>query len=258
MRGVLFSLALILVNPSTARGKPPSATKTHQIVFTFDDGPNHGTTLRLLDLLDRYQVRAIFFVNGERCMGPGDGPRKNRRALLETRRRGHLIGNHGYQHRRLSRLSAIKQRWQIVRNEEVLERVTGIRPIYFRPPYGRVGDAAAQFLEFRRYLSVLWDIEARDGYVHDASDIATSLAQELDVADGGIVLLHDNHAWSVDAFDLMMSRLPAENARRVTAGRPALRVVDPETLLEPARQAQLQKKPRPSFLADAEPTPAAN
>lgn len=209
---------------------------SNAVVFTFDDGPNYQTTPRLLDLLEHYHVRALFFVNGIRCIGSGETARLNRDVLGEIRKRGHLIGNHTFRHPHLGDLSPRRQRWELLRNEETISRLAGTRPLYYRPPYGRTTSVANRFAAFRGYQSVLWDADARDGFYRSARSVARRILRELERRRGGTVLLHDTHPWSIEAFAMIMDRLNAD-ARKSTS---AMHVIDPETALHLRLHPQLQ------------------
>jgi peptidoglycan/xylan/chitin deacetylase (PgdA/CDA1 family) len=97
--------------------------------LTFDDGPDPETTPRLLDLLDRYGIRATFFVTGERVKCYGD-------LVAAILARGHAIGNHSFSHDvfLMCRTSGRLAR-EIVETQSIL-LLLGIAPLVFRPPVG--------------------------------------------------------------------------------------------------------------------------
>lgn len=148
--------------------------------LTFDDGPSELTS-GLLDVLARHGVRAIFFVLGASI---GDAPDALRRAASE----GHEIGNHAWDHVRLSQLEDEQIETQLRRTSAAVEALTGRRPSLFRPPYGdrdaRVDAiAAAQGME-----TLLWDVNPHDYRLPGAAALA---AQIIAAAPGAVVLLHD-------------------------------------------------------------------
>lgn len=99
------------------------------LAITFDDGPNPAITPRLLDLLDRHQVRATFFVIGQFAHGSPD-------LLREIFARGHTIGNHTETHPNLLFLGPGRIRDQIRRCNDAIAHMLGIQPKWFRPPFG--------------------------------------------------------------------------------------------------------------------------
>ncbi|HKT46082.1 MAG TPA: polysaccharide deacetylase family protein [Candidatus Acidoferrales bacterium] len=100
-----------------------------KLAVTFDDGPNPSITPQLLDLLDRYNVHATFFVIGRFVRTSPD-------LLLETIARGHSVGNHTETHPRLvwCRPSVIRE--ELESGSGAVLEVLGHPPRWFRPPYG--------------------------------------------------------------------------------------------------------------------------
>jgi polysaccharide deacetylase family protein (PEP-CTERM system associated) len=96
----------------------------------FEDWPTyesrtHRNTLRVLDLLDEYGVRATFFVLGWEA--------EQRPALVEEIvRRGHEVASHGYRHRLIYTMTADECREDILRSKTCLERITGSPVVGFR------------------------------------------------------------------------------------------------------------------------------
>ena len=84
------------------------------ITFTFDDGPDHRTTPVLLDQLDRYGVKATFFVNGHRFHHRSAGGVENQAVLRDLHRRGHFIGNHTFSHKDVTELDEQGWRQEVV------------------------------------------------------------------------------------------------------------------------------------------------
>lgn len=98
------------------------------VALSFDDGPNEPYTSRLLDVLDRQDVRATFFQVG-RC---AERFPSTTRRVVES---GHVLGNHSLNHTFGSYLREPAQRTEIARGQEVLHRVAGVAPALYRPPW---------------------------------------------------------------------------------------------------------------------------
>lgn len=103
-------------------------TDERVVALTFDDGPNEPFTSRLLDLLDERRVRATFFQVG-RCVERF--PSTTRR-IVDS---GHVLGNHSFSHSFSRYLTEPDQRREIERAQEVLQRVAGVTPALYRPPW---------------------------------------------------------------------------------------------------------------------------
>ena len=120
----------------------------HAVYLTFDDGPIPEVTPWVLDLLDRYDVKATFFM-------VGDNARRHPDVLREVVERGHRIGNHTFNHIRGFEYSAKDYLLNTDKANEYLQ--TDL----FRPPHGHMGWWQYHTLK-RRYRIVMWDLVTRD------------------------------------------------------------------------------------------------
>lgn len=100
-----------------------------KLALTFDDGPNPAITPKLLDLLDRFNARATFFVIGKHARECPD-------LLEETAARGHVIGNHTDAHPNLFWLKPDQITVELRCCNYSIVAATGAPPRWFRPPYG--------------------------------------------------------------------------------------------------------------------------
>lgn len=196
------------------RGKNPAG----YVAFTFDDGPSEHTTLDVLDTLDRFDVPATFFVVGWRLQGGRRGAKQRREILKETVRRGYLIGNHTFKHRKLDTLGAKRQRSEIDKTHDAIQNVLGFRPYLFRPPYARMGGAARRYLAKRGYTTVRWNLDPEDFLIEDPERLRSRVLSLIKTRGGGVVLLHDTRAWTAEALPLILADLETENCRRLNAG----------------------------------------
>lgn len=158
-------------------------TDASRIALTFDDGPDEVATPEILAVLAKHDVRATFFMLGERVQ---QFPELARR----IRDSGHEIAAHGNIHRSHTSLWPTRIMRDMRECIDAIERVTGVRPRLFRPPYGRA--TLATYIAARR-LGVRLVLWSRDGqeWADDAS--AGSVAERLATAVAGdIVLLHDH------------------------------------------------------------------
>jgi peptidoglycan/xylan/chitin deacetylase (PgdA/CDA1 family) len=217
-----------------ALGRP----NAREILFTFDDGPKPGTTDRLLNILDRHQVKAVFFVCGWRLETDSEPTRSRARAiLLDAFRRGHVIGNHSITHPNMANLSRERIEYEVEHNQEIIESVIGQRPHLFRPPYGSYSPELQAHVQRHGYELSLWSIDSHDWQmVGDAEGVAMNVIRLIGNMAGGTILLHDTHPWSVRATDMILRWIKTENRERERAGRPVYRVVDAAEFIEGARE----------------------
>ena len=117
--------------------KPPKVYGPPKVVFTFDDGPAGERTVKVLDLLDKHKIKAVFFVNGWHFMGTGRAAEREKDIVRDTQKRGHLIGNHTIHHYFLCGKVYSKQaESEIVDNAKLIEETVGTKPALYRTPFG--------------------------------------------------------------------------------------------------------------------------
>ena len=190
------------------------------VTFTFDDGPSPETTPHLLDLLEGNHVRATFFFIGRYLDGEDARAAAARDIAARVARAGHLIGNHTHDHKHLTEASRPMALAQIDLGAEAIERATGEKPLFFRPPYGDLSRFLERTLAARGTELVLWSIEACDMLRDDPDAIAEDSKRRIDYAGGGIVLLHDVKESSVHAFAKVLHWL---NENRYDPEKPSVR-----------------------------------
>jgi peptidoglycan-N-acetylglucosamine deacetylase len=154
------------------------------VALTFDDGPDPVDTPKLLDLLREKDVRATFFVVGQRA---DRYPDIVRRAWAE----GHLIANHTWSHESLfCFLSPRRLRTEIERGTESVRRSCGFRPRFFRSPVGLRHPLLEPYLKHAGLEYVSWTIRTRDTLTANSSVLAQRILNKA--ASGDIILLHDH------------------------------------------------------------------
>ena len=218
---------------SMSNGRVISGATPHRLVlFTFDDGPNRHTTPRLLDLLDAAGVRAVFFLTANRIRGDNRRERIQQDIAREIVRRGHMVGSHTVDHAQLPALDNREVLHQLVEAEHIFERVLGGRPWLFRPPGGGRTDRVDALIAERGYTSVLWNLGTGDFQVSTPEEVAATWRRVLAFRErdsgerGGIILLHDIHEHSVDAFPLIVQELRRRNCRLLEGGEELYDIVD--------------------------------
>jgi len=155
------------------------STQEPVVALTFDDGPHPEFTPRLLDILEKYQARATFFMVGEAAEQHPD-------IVRQVVQAGHAIGNHSWDHSSLPLLSEKERRAQIRACEKALAPY-GQR--LFRPPYGHQSVASRLDALWLGYQVVTWNLVARDWLDHSANWMTDRLVNEIEP--GSIILFHD-------------------------------------------------------------------
>lgn len=184
--------------------QPVPSVIPKQIALTFDDGPHDTCTPKLLDGLKERGVQATFFLMGENIKGKED-------LIRRMQAEGHLIGNHSYRHVQLTRAGEDAVCQSVEKTEQIIEEITGTRPLYLRPPYGDWNES----LECRMDLStVFWSIDSLDWKLKNTPRIVKRVVQRAE--DGGIILMHDIFPTSVEAALQIVDQLQGEGYQFVT------------------------------------------
>ncbi|MCF6136633.1 polysaccharide deacetylase family protein [Pseudalkalibacillus berkeleyi] len=151
------------------------------LALTFDDGPNPHYTPQVLDLLKQYQCKATFFLIAEKAL---EHPDLVKRIVAE----GHIIGIHHYAHTNSWLLSPTATKREIGESAAILEKITGEKPGFYRPPYGRMNVFTLWFS--KDYRIVLWSSIFQDWKKQDADVLFGKMRKRL--GHGEIFLLHDD------------------------------------------------------------------
>jgi peptidoglycan/xylan/chitin deacetylase (PgdA/CDA1 family) len=153
------------------------------VALTFDDGPQPGATEAVLDVLAELDVRATFFVVGEHA-------REHPHIVRDILEGGHVVQCHGQRHANHLLRNPLGIDADMQRSRDVIESLTGTRPVLFRPPQGVVTwptlAASARWFD----ATVLWSRWGRD-WRHQATPQSIADEVSLGVRGGDILLLHD-------------------------------------------------------------------
>ena len=209
------------------------------VTFTFDDGPFPETTPTILEILAAHHARATFFWIGRYLDGDDDRAVTTRAVARQVAAAGHFIGNHTRDHAQLASLTHAQVLEQIDDCSASIERVVGVKPTLFRPPYGALDPWAGKALRARGMDLVLWSIEAADMTHGDAAAMTDSLRGQIEYAGGGIVLLHDIRVTTIPVLSGLLDWLDAHRYDPAQPDKVGYEVVDlARYLQETARSPQ--------------------
>ncbi len=153
-----------------------------QIALTFDDGPHPTKTPQILDILNKYDIKATFFLIGKNIE---NYPDIVKREISE----GHEIGNHTYSHAQLDKLTKADIEKEIREFETTLSSLCDYTPSIIRPPCGSFGNELKNAVEKINYKIILWSIDTRDWSHTPADTIIDNILSKA--KSGDIILMHD-------------------------------------------------------------------
>jgi polysaccharide deacetylase family sporulation protein PdaB len=193
-----------------------------QVAITFDDGPHPAYTPKLLAILAHYNVKATFFLVGEKAEQAPNLVRAQAAA-------GHNIGNHTYHHVNLQKIPDADVAVEIQACGAVLKGILGQNIHLFRPPGGGYDKQVAQTAEALGYTTVFWSANTGDYKNPGGKAIEIRILRRID--NGGIILLHDGVRQTVEVLPQIIQYLQNKGYELVTIdemmgrkqwGRPAL------------------------------------
>mgnify|MGYP001619356442 CR=1 FL=1 len=160
-------------------------TETREISISFDDGPVPAVSLRVLDILQEYDVKAAFFCIGHKILN-------NESIVKRMDEEGHLIGNHSYSHSFwYDFYSSKKMSADMQRTEEIIFNAIGKKPKCFRPPYGVINPAVKKAAHRLNYNVMGWSIRSLDTAIKNESRILDRVIKKI--KPGAVILFHDTN-----------------------------------------------------------------
>lgn len=184
------------------------------VALTFDDGPVPGVTDQILDILERYHVRATFFIVGVRLKKPEAVALIQRAVSL-----GCEIGNHTWEHKNMTKITVNEMRKAIVDTNNAVYENTGFTVRLLRPPGGNMGWEVTRIATEQNMAIALW---AQSGNVYEqepekiAENVQKQIVNGKELQDGDIVLLHDTKERMIAAVELIVPQLLDKGFQLVT------------------------------------------
>jgi peptidoglycan-N-acetylglucosamine deacetylase len=181
---------------------PQAAAKRNEVALTIDDGPDPLVTRPVLEILERYQVKATFFYIGDHVL-------QHPELCREIIQRGHAIENHSQRHKLyFSLLGTQGIMREITEGQETISNITGIRPQFFRAPAGLRNPFLEPVLSRLDLTLASWSVRAFDTKNRNAEKVKNKLIAGL--RPGAIILLHDANAARTDTgVPIIIAVLPA-------------------------------------------------
>lgn len=202
---------LVRLYPSLVLRLGPTETKN--VCLTFDDGPDRLYTPQVLDVLKAKEVRATFFLIGNRVVEYSDVAQR----IIQE---GHLVGNHTYTHPEIVKETGEPLRKELSLTEEALAKVGVSGSGLFRPPYGAISPNLVEEAASLGYRIAMWSVDSLDwrGLPKD-----TVIARVMEMmSPGAVVLQHssggpgEDLSGSVQALPVIIDTLREQGYSFVT------------------------------------------
>jgi peptidoglycan/xylan/chitin deacetylase (PgdA/CDA1 family) len=188
---------------------------SRQIALTYDDGPNDPHTLRLLEVLEKYGVKATFFMIGRYV-------RQKPEIARAVAQAGHVVGNHTFTHPNLIFAGGSETGRQLDECEQALSEVVGEHSRLFRPPFGGRTPRVLQVARVRGLEPIMWSVTGYDWSAKSAEEVEGKVTRH--VRGGDVILLHDgghlkmgaDRSFTVTATERLITRYKGEGYEFVT------------------------------------------
>jgi peptidoglycan/xylan/chitin deacetylase (PgdA/CDA1 family) len=223
---VLFFFLLIAPMAHAAPSTWISRRNTSErvVALTIDDGSDGANYAKILEILDKHNVKATFFLTGA-------GANAHPQMVRNTVAKGHDIGNHSYNHPDFTKISTNEMRNQLTRTETTIRNITGrsTKP-YFRAPYGSTNSTVLRTVGDAGYSYTFhWTIDTLDWTGNSATTIYNRVMNGLQP--GAIILMHTGRGASGTpaALDRFIPAIKSRGYRFVTISQLMNRPAPPAT-----------------------------
>lgn len=185
-----------------------SANTTEKIIaISFDDGPVENYTPQILSLLKQENIKAAFFCIGNRIAG-------NEKLVKQMVEDGHIIGNHSYSHHFwFDMFSSEKMLYDLQMMDNEIEKITGLRPRLFRPPYGVTNPNIKRAVEKGNYIPVGWSVRSMDTVIKEEKKLLTNICKVI--KPGAVFLFHDTSITSLKVLQEFINTVKNKGYRIV-------------------------------------------
>jgi len=193
----MSSIKVKIVNPSVVQKLLPwvqcyGNRSKKKLYLTFDDGPDPRFTPEILTILSDFGIKGHFFLRGDRI-------EQNPSIVREITEAGSVVGNHGYSHTSLIFRSAEFIRQEIEKTNVIIRNITGAKPVYFRPPYGRFDLRFKKIMTHFKMRLVLWSLLTYDfTEKYNVNSIVNTY-----VRNGSILVFHDGLKISIKTVKML-------------------------------------------------------
>lgn len=183
--------------------KAKAAYEQPMLALTFDDGPG-PYTLDLLEALEKSGAHATFFMVGKNVPNYPDAVKKMGDIGCE-------LGNHSYDHAKLTKLSIAEMQAEINQTNEAVRSITGRPSTVLRVPYGATNDSVNAVCGMPM---IQWSVDTLDWKTRSTEATVENVLNYAE--DGDIILLHDIHETSVEATKQLIPALQEKGFKLVT------------------------------------------
>ena len=181
-----------------------SVETTEKVVsITFDSAWSTDDLDEILKILESHNCVATFFVEGNWADNNPD-------AVKKIHDQGHILGNHGANHKHMTQLSEAQMLAEIQGCHDNIKELIGIDMNLFRAPYGDYNEIVVAKAKELGYNTIQWDVDSHDWKDYGVESIVDTVCNHENLKNGSIILLHNGTKYTAKALDKMLSNLEAQ------------------------------------------------
>ena len=170
------------------------------LALTFDTLADGDTTDLILDILEKNQVQAAFFVTGSWAdTHSGD--------IKKIAAAGHTLGSSGENHKNMLQLTEEECRSELLTLHQKIKDWTGVDMRFFRPPYDACSPELIRTARKYGYTTVSWDCDAMDWKGCSAEAVVNAICRNSQLKNGSIIRMHLGPENTVEALETIIQNL---------------------------------------------------
>ena len=173
------------------------------ISISFDAAWGPADTIEILNTLDKYNVKATFFMTGGWVDSYPD-------MVKEICSRGHDLGNHSHNHKQMSKLSASEQKDEIMYVTDKVKELTGYDVFLFRPPYGDYNSTLINTVYGCNHYPIQWNVDSLDWRDYGVENIIKTVTNHKALGNGSIILMHNGAKYTAKALGTVIETLQSQ------------------------------------------------
>lgn len=181
-------------------------TDSGQVGLSFDAAWGSDKTMQILELLDKFEVKATFFL-------VGFWVDKYPELVKEIHNRGHLVANHSTNHPHFNSLGVKEMELEVETTAKKITDITGAEVKFFRAPFGEYNDTLIKLLEERSIKCIQWTEDSLDWKGLSGKEITERILKT--VKSGSIILCHNNSDHITDALPTLLMGLKNKGLKSV-------------------------------------------
>lgn len=188
--------AITVSNIGKKRDLPIYSVETdeNKVALSFDAAWGNDDTQRILDILEKHNVKVTFFMTGGWVSKYPEDVKRIAAA-------GHDLGNHSENHKQMTKLTEKQCEEEIMKVHQRVKELTGIDMELFRPPYGDYNNMVVGVARKCGYYTIQWDVDSLDWKDYGVDSIVKKCTENKNLRKGSIILLHNGAKYTPDALE---------------------------------------------------------